>query len=101
MMAGGSDGEGLDGRGDGTVKVGDAGGGVAVEATDDHDAAVVRLVAVVEDEVVAGCVVADVADVGVSPCRSSPPQPARARPRITDSAALTPAREACIRHLRI
>ena len=39
--------------------------GVAVEAAEDDDAGEVGLVAVVEDEVVAGGVVAQVADVGV------------------------------------
>jgi hypothetical protein len=38
---------------DGTWHIADAAGGVAVQATDDHDAGVVRLIAVVEDEVVA------------------------------------------------
>ncbi len=58
---------GFDGRGDGTVHVGDAAGGIAVQPTDDHDAGVVRLIAVVEDEIVAGCVVPDIADVGSAP----------------------------------
>ena len=38
---------------------------VTVESAEDHDAGEVGLVAVVEDEVVAGGVVAEVADVGV------------------------------------
>jgi hypothetical protein len=39
----------VDSRGDGAFHAGDAAGGVAVQATDDHDAAIVRLIAVVED----------------------------------------------------
>ena len=48
-------------------------GGVAVEPAEDDDAREVGLVAVVEDEVVAGGVVADVTHVGVGavglPCQ--------------------------------
>lgn|GEM_PF-5134717 len=45
---------GLDGRGDGAVKAGDLLCGVFVQAAQDHNAGVVGLVAVVEDEVAAG-----------------------------------------------
>src|SRR6478735_5421188 len=55
----------LDFRRDSTVQLGDALGGVAVEATEDDDAREVGLVAVVEDEVVPGCVVAQVTDARV------------------------------------
>src|SRR3954452_4343920 len=55
---------GGDGDGDAAVHLRKARGGPVVEAAEGDDAFVVRLVAVVEDEIVAGSVVAEVADVG-------------------------------------
>ena len=59
----------FDGRRDGALQVGDAAGRVAVQPPDDHDAGVVRLIAVVQDEIVARCVVPHISDVGIRAVR--------------------------------
>jgi hypothetical protein len=56
---------GLDGRGDVAVQAGDPLCGVSVQPAQDHHAGVVGLVAVVEDEVVPGGLVAHVSYIGV------------------------------------
>jgi hypothetical protein len=48
---------------------GDARGGVTLQSSENDDAPVVGLVAVVEDEVIAGRVVAEVADLRIRPFR--------------------------------
>src|SRR5215203_4914567 len=59
----------LDPRRNGPVELGDALGGVTLEPAEDDNAREVRLVAVVEDEIVLGGVVAQVAHVGVCAVR--------------------------------
>ena len=63
--------DGLDAGRDGALHAGDSFRGVAFQVTQDDDPVVLGLVAVVEDEVVAGGVVADVAHVGICSGRLS------------------------------